>query len=177
MNSAVLAALLTATVTLAADAPSVPRAHVANAEKVINQQLSALYPDEPYFVLGLTRTIYLDGFGLVFSTEINLAVGPTLSPFHPVISEAEKKNYRDKKMSRLPRLKTEMYSILGSATTALQSAPQNENVVLGVTLFRYPWEDAAGIPSVIVMQAPWSKLLEARKKGASLESVVRVREY
>jgi hypothetical protein len=177
MNNAALVAVFTSAVVLAADAPSVPQAHIANAEKSINQQFAALYPDEPYFVLGLTRTIYLDGFGLVFSTEINLAVGPTLSPFHPVISEAEKKNYRDKKMSRLPRLKTEMYSILGSATTALQSAPLNENVVLGVTLFRYPWEDVSGIPSLIVMQAQWSKLLEARKKGAPLDSVVHVHEY
>jgi hypothetical protein len=59
----------------------------------------------------------------------------------------------------------------------LQSAPQTENVVLGVTLFRYPWENAAGLPSLIVMQAQWSKLLEARKKGAPLDSVVRVHEY
>jgi hypothetical protein len=174
---AVAAALLIAGLSVAADTPSVPGAEVANAEKIINQQFAALYPDEPYFLLGLTRSIYLDDFGVIFSTEINLAPGPAPSPFQIAITEQQRKNYRDKKMSRLPKLKTEMYSILGNASMALHSAPQSGNVVLGVTLFRYAWEDASGIPSQIVMQAQWSKLLEARRKGAPLDSVVRVREY
>jgi hypothetical protein len=177
LKPAPLLLMLAAAVTLGADAPPMPSADVAKAEKIINQQFAALYPDEPYFLLGLTRSIYLDDFGLIFSTEINLAPGPAPSPFQIAITEQQRKNYRDKKMSRLPKLKNEMYSILGNATMALHPPPQAGNVVLGVTLFRYAWEDASGIPSQIVMQAQWSKLLEARKKGAPLDSVVRVREY
>jgi hypothetical protein len=165
----------------AADVPTtavaVARAKVAGAEKLIDNQLASMYPDEPWFLLGPARGVYLEGFGVVFTAEVNLATGPVRTPFHMEITKEEIAKHRDKKLSRLPQLRLMMATILGSATNALDTLPASGQVVLGVTLLRYPYEDPKGIPSQIVMQAERGKLLDAQRRGVPLNTVIKVQEY
>jgi hypothetical protein len=50
-------------------------------------------------------------------------------------------------------------------------------MVLGITLLRYPYEDPKIAPSQIVMQGDRSKIVEAKKRQESLETVVHAVEY
>jgi hypothetical protein len=161
----------------ASGAPHVPRAQVASAENRINSELAAMYPDERYFIMAPARGMFLDNFGLIIMAEINLVTGPAITPFHQEITKEEIARHRDRKLSRLPKLRTDLMSILANTTTMVQLPPEAGNIVLGITLVRYPWENAAGIPTQIILQADWSKLGEARKQGKPLDSVVRVSEY
>lgn len=173
------AALSAATLAFAsgADAPKVPRAKIANAEKLVNTQLAAIVPEEPYFLIGLARGAYIDGVGVVFSAEINLATGPTVSPFKQDISRDQIEKLREKKESRLPLLKTRMINIVGSMANYLDTMPPGEEFVFAVTLLRYPWEDPAGIPAQIVMRVPRAKLLEAQRSKTPIDKAIGVREY
>lgn len=161
----------------AADAPRIPLAKVVNTEKLISTQLSAMYPEEPWFLIGPTRGVYLAGFGVVFSAEINLATGPTLSPFKQTITKEEIAHHRERKEARLPVLRNRLYEIVGQMASYLETLPPNEEFVLAVTLLRYPWEDASGMPSQIILRAPRAKVLEALRLNAHLDSVVKSQEY
>lgn len=159
-----------------AEAPRVPLAKVVNTEKLISTQFAAMYPDEPWFLIGMTRGVYLTGVGVVFSAEINLATGPSLSPFKQNITKEEISRHRDKKETRLPLLRKRMYSIVESMANYLETIPDNEEFVLTVTLLRYPWEEATG-PSQIVMRVPRGKLMDAQRQNARPDTVVKVQEY
>lgn len=155
----------------------VARAKVINAEKLINTQLAGMYPDEPWFLLGPARGVYLQGFGVVFTAEINLATGPTQSPFKMEITKEEIARHQDKKITRLPALRGMMAKLVGFTADYLDTLPAGEQLVLGITLLRYPYEDPKIAPSQIVMQAERSRVLEAKRKQEPIDTVVRAMEY
>ena len=61
--------------------------------------------DDPYLLIGDTRGVYLEGYGAVFTTEVNLANGPSLSPFRPSITKDDIARIRAKKLERFPILR------------------------------------------------------------------------
>lgn len=161
----------------AADTPRVSRAEVANVEKTVNSQLTGMFPDEPWLLLGMTRGVYVEGVGVIFSAEVNLATGPSPSPFNPTISPQVIAAHRDKKMSRMPKLRETMYAVVKSLSGAFPNLPGDEQVVFAVTLLRYPWEPAGGAPTQIVMHAPRAKLSDALAKNTPLTGAVAAQEY
>jgi hypothetical protein len=173
------ALLLTAAFAASSAEPQhgVPLAKIVNTQKLISTQLAAMYPEEPWFLIGPARGVYLGGFGVIFSAEINLAMGPSLSPFKQTITKEEIARHRDKEGVRLPILRERMYTIVGTMASYLETMPNNEEFVLAVTLLKYPWEDPAGIPSQIVMRVPRGKLMEAQRQNAKPDTVIKVQEY
>src|SRR5208282_4071738 len=84
----------------------VTRAALASVEKNCDGQLA--YTADAFDLLGTTRGVYLEGYGVVFSTELNLIVSPNLSPFHTSFSKIEIARIHDRKVERLPLLKQKM---------------------------------------------------------------------
>ncbi len=158
-----------------ADTVRVPRAKVAVTEKLISIRLASLFPEEPWFLIGFARGVYLEGTGVVFSAEINLATGPSLSPFKQTITKEEIARHRVRKLERLPILRKCMQSIVAEIGPTLALSP-TEEFVLAVTLLRYPWEDPAGMPSQIIMRAPRAKLTGSQLAERP-DSVIKVQEY
>ena len=161
-----------------ADTGKVPRAKIANVEKLINTQMASMVPDEPYFLIGLARGTYLDGIGVIFSVDINLVTGPTITPFRPAITKEEIAKLREKKEARLPLLRTKMHTVIGSMTSFLDGMPPGEEFIFVVTMLRYPYEEASSLPSQIVMRVPRGKLVEAQRAGNfKIDTVIRTQEY
>ena len=160
-----------------ADTPKVPRAKIVNMETLISTQLASMYPEEPYFVIGAARGMYLDGVGVVFSVEINLAMGPSQNPFSAAISKEAIARHRARKEERLPALKTKMFSVVTNMSNYFETLPANEEFILSVTLLRYPWEETAGQPSQIIMRVPRVKLVDAQRASAKSDKFIRVQEY
>jgi hypothetical protein len=153
----------------------VTRAKLASVEAAMNRELAAMYPDNPMLVLGKARGVYLDGYGAVFTAEIILLPGPTPSPFNPTISKAVVMRHHKEKLARIPVLKATMYKILCNAAESL-GIPDNEQVVVAVTLDRYSWEDPTGIPAQIVMQGERGRILADRTDRPALEAAVKLQE-
>src|SRR5437764_13246447 len=63
---------------MAGDPPRVGRTVLASMEKNLDDRVSRLWDDNPFVLLGPTRGIYLEGYHVVFTVEINLATGPTM---------------------------------------------------------------------------------------------------
>lgn len=161
-------------------AAPVNRGLIATVEIAMNKRVQALVPGEEFLLLGHTHGVYLEGVGCVFTTRINLAEGPGLSPFRPKLPESERAALHKKKMERLPVLRTAMREMLVSAAVVMEPVPPTERMVLSVSLLNMPHEDASGLPTQIVMQAERRTLmnfLAAKADPAALAAAVQVREY
>ena len=162
----------------AAADPRVTRVSLAAMERSFDRRVESVDVADPFMLLGTTRGLYLNGYGAVFTAEVNLVASAAISPFRPEFTKQEIARLRQKKYDRVTVLKEHMRNALIGAASSLDGVPPNEQVVLGVTLFYFNWEDRTGLPSQVVMQAPKKALLEARKGNpAPLQTALQVQEY
>lgn len=145
-----------------ADKSKVSRAAIQAIEGNMDSHLTKLWPDDPMQVLGLTQGAYINGFGAVFMSEVNLAPGAGITPFHQTITKDELTRMHDKKLTRLPKLKEAMQNMLLNSAASLDSIPANEQITLGITLFYWHGENTEGLPAQIVMHAQRRALVNAK---------------
>ncbi len=156
--------------------PRVTRASLAAMETSFDQRIARLNVADPMEVLGSTRRVYLEGYGVVFTTEVNLVVTPPITPFRMKITKEEVARVHQRKVERLPMLKRAMLEMLVGSGASLDDVPANEQVVVGVTLFFLNWEDRTGVPGQMVMQAQRQALLDykaGRIKDDALQTAIR----
>jgi hypothetical protein len=125
-----------------------------NLEKRLDDKVTAADAKDPVDLLGLTRGLYLPGYGAVFTTEISLIVTPSLSPFRQQITKEDAVKVHQRKIEHLASLKKAMREMWVEAATSLTSIPDTEQVVLAVRLLYQPWEDTKGLPGQIMMKGP-----------------------
>src|SRR5579871_4849935 len=93
----------------AGDAPRVSRSVLIETEKTLDSRLVRSAADNPFLLLGPTRGIYLDGYGAVFTAEVNLVSVPAaMQMFRPTFTPQEIGAHRQKKLERIPELKRSM---------------------------------------------------------------------
>ena len=160
--------------------PRVTRAALEGMERMIDQHISRITMDVPFDVLGTTRGCYITGFGSVFTAEISLAPTPALTPFRRKISPEEIARVHERKLAQLPRLKQMMREVLVSSAAALDTLAPEEQIVVGISLFHYSWENTSGMPEQVVMRANKKVLLDFQAKRITerdLDASIRVEEY
>jgi hypothetical protein len=148
-----------------ADKPRVSSAMLDQVGSILDAKFTAIWPQDPVEVMGVPQSAYLNGYGVVFMSKVNLAPAPGITPFHPAIKPDEVKRTHDKKMQRLDQLRTTMRTMLVDAAASLDSVPADDQVALGVSLFYWNWENHDGLPNQIVMHAPKKVLLAAKTGG------------
>jgi len=171
--------LLAAAVMATAAAPRVSREALHAMEVSFDQRIRTMNVDVPFELLGYTRGIYLEGYGAVFTSELNLLLSANVSPFQATMPKDYVMKLRQRKLERLPILKKGMQEEMLAMASSLDTVPANEKIVLGVSLLYHPWEDTAGLPSQILMQAERQKLLDVqlgRTSRSSLDSIIHVEE-
>ena len=172
--------LLAAVAVLCAATPRVPRSTLAGLERNFDQRLESFDINDPLYVLGATRGVYLEGYGAVFTSEISLVPPLTITPFRPNVSKEDIAKLRLRKLARLPHIKKLMRDMLVHSGNTLVTMPPQEQVVVGVVLSNLPWEDTTGLPPQIIMQAPRRVLSEFESGQISsnaLDAAIRVQEY
>lgn len=169
--------LVVALIAIAGDKPRVSRASLVAMEKSLDDRVTRFWGENPFALLGPTRGIYLEGYGAVFTAEVNLANSP-ITLMHLSLTKQELEEHHQKKLERVPKLKGILRQALADSAASLDGVSPEEQIVIAVFLARYPWEDTAGIPGQITMQAQKKKLLDAKRAGgAGLEAAIRITEY
>lgn len=159
---------------------AVSRPMINGVERSFNARLESLFPGELFAVLDTPQGVYVEGFGIVFTSRVNLVEAPGLGPFRPALKATELSAIREKKIQRLPVLRDSMRDAMVAAAGMLDSVPVDEQIVYGVNLFQHPYEDAKGLPTQIVMQASRKQLLTfqtQKKDKAALVAAIKVREF
>lgn len=172
-------ALLVMITPLAAQRGVPSRGEIAAMERSFDQRLQRFSIDTPMELLGMTRGLYLSGYGAVFTAEVNLVQTPGISPFRPTISKEDIARIKAAKVKRLPELKTMMREMMLTSAGSLDRLPLDERMVLGVSLFYNSWEESGGMPRMITMQAQKRALLDVatnRLARTSLDNIIQVRE-
>jgi hypothetical protein len=174
----VLAVLLLGLLTEAGQSAEVPRADIATMERSVDNQLKKINTENPFGVLGLTRGVYLEGYGAVFTAEVDLVTAPGISPFHPEFTKEDKARLRTAKLQRVATLRQVMREILLATAQSLDRVPVEEQIAIAVFLYHRTWEDQTGVPEQILMQAKRNALLDIaanRVERSALNTVVRER--
>jgi hypothetical protein len=153
--------------------PRIGHAAIAALEKSFDTRVLKVSATDPLEVMSAAQGVYLEGFGAVFTAQLDLIVTPTVNPFRQTMSEQEVARVRERKANRLPVLRSVMKEMMMETAVALRGMPGHEQVVVAVSLFHFNWEDTSGLPAQIVMRAPRRELL-AR---ASADSAIQVQEY
>ena len=164
MRLAGLAALLLATAMPGTQLakPKIPRAALAPLEGGFDASLSRPGQQPPFDLLGNTRAVYLKGYGVVFTAELNLIIAPRITPFRQFIAKEDVEKVYRQKLANLEPLRKAMRELLATSAASLNALPPNEQIVVSVTLFYYSWEQKAGLPSQILMQASKGELVQGR---------------
>lgn len=176
----VAAVLIAALPAQSAEKPGASRASLAAMEKRFDARISSIAKNDPFDLLGTTRGVYLAAYGVVFTAEVQLIITPTITPFRPSISKEEVANVHRRKLERVPVLKQAMQEMLVTSAVALDTLPPAEQIVVAVSLFYYSWEDKAGLPSQVLMQASKSVLLDyqlGKVNEEVLRASVRLQEF
>jgi hypothetical protein len=163
-----------------ADKPKVSVAMIKAIEESVDNRLQRIWPDDPVEMIGVTQGAYINGTGVVFVSELNLAPSAGISPFHPTRTADELKRIHDKKISRLPKLKAAMQEWLLNSAGSLDPIPPEEQIALGITLFYWSGENTEGLPAQIVMHGSKRALLDIRTGRAdksTLSSALAVEEF
>ncbi len=175
-----MTAAVSASAAEASVAPRVARGTIAIAEKNLDNRFIRLWDDNPVAVLGPSRGVYLEGYGAVFTAEVNLVAGPPMTLFGISATPDYKARYKQIKIARIPDLKKELQKALADLATSKEMAavPPDEQIVLVAFLSHYPWEDLSGVPAQIMMQGSKKKLMEAKSAGgASLEAAIQAVQF
>ncbi len=123
-------------------------------EDGFNLKLARFNPGEPVYMLGSTRGVYLQGFGAVFSAELELVQSPTVNPFHQKILPEEIVATHARKVKQLPLLRQAMHDQLMACAKSLDAMPANEQIVMVVRLdYQTAWENTDGLPAQILLRA------------------------
>ena len=165
--------LVTAAYAAAGETPRVDRTQMEKVEKSLDGTLLRFTTDNSHTLIGLTRGVYLEGVGAVFTAEV-IVVNAGVNIMHPLPSKEEIVQIRNKKLERIPILRKVLKDALVAAAASLSTIPPDEQVVIAVILPRFQFEDAAGVPAQITVQATKRKLLES--KGAALDTLIRITE-
>jgi hypothetical protein len=180
-----IAVILAAAGALAAQAASTVGAQPAKIDRAVFTKVSegldngfrALWPDNPLEVVGVTHAVYIHGYGVVLSGELNLAPGLNTTPFHPTITKQDVARTRQTKMDRMGALRNAMQDLLVKSAAQLRDVPDNEEIALAVVLFYWHWEDRSGLPDQLVVHASRKALLAAGTDKAAVASAVHFEEY
>jgi hypothetical protein len=160
--------------------PLVSRGALRAVEIFLDNKLIQEMPDGRIELIGNTRGVYLEKYGAVFTIEVNLWEKAVVSPFHPKWTKEEIAVARKKKLERLPVLRQDLREALFMSASTIDTLPPNELVVVCANIDFFSWEDAAGMPTQIVMRAPKHSLLDLsmnRGDKQKLEADIQVQEY
>lgn len=176
----VLLAIAAAALCFAATESRVSRASILAVEHSINEKFESASTD-PLYVLGDAHGTYLEGYGALFTSEVNLINNGPLNPnpFKPTVSKAEVAASRDRKLKNLAILRDSMRSLMMNASGTLEGLPPNEHIAMETKLFSYSWEENRAVPHRLFMTALKQKLLDAKAAHAGqaeLASIIEEQE-
>jgi hypothetical protein len=111
-------------------------------------------PNEPVDLLGETRGVHVEGYGIVFTAVVSLVKTPELNPFLREIPKERADHIHQLRVDRLPVLKAAMREMmhLMAMTFAIQ-IPPDQKVLLEVRLKYGTWENTVGMPAHVLMTA------------------------
>lgn len=156
------------------------RDQIAAAEQVVDQRFQAVGSDTVMTVIGNSRGAYIEGYGVVFNVQVNIAPVGNINPFRRSYSDEEIRQINIRKRQRIETLEQRTRELLVELSDSISGLPANEKIAIAVSLFHFAWEDLTALPKQMVMAAAKSVLAQAKSGAlplADLRSRLNVRYF
>jgi hypothetical protein len=126
-----------------------------NLEKTFDGRLDAMDTKDPLDTVGWggTRGVYLEGFGMVFTTDLSLIRTPSINPFRATIPDDLKVQVHQRKLNHVPQLEDLMKELVTISARTLAPLPDDQKIVYVVRMRYLPYEQTYGLPAQIMMTA------------------------
>lgn len=145
------------------DAPSFTL--LRGIENGIDGHLSAIDVNRPVQNLRDAFAIYLSGYGVAITMEIDIMATPFNFPGITTISDEMKTQTHKQKLQRLPVVVAAMKEEMRRAASTLEGRmPDNEFIVMIARIDYRPWEDTTDLPKRQI-------ILRADRKAASMGDI------
>lgn len=138
-----------------AAATHIPQAMLWNLEKVFDGRLDAMDTKDPLDTVGRggTRGLYLEGFGMIFTSELSLIATPSINPWRTSITPELRASVHQRKLDHLPPLEGLMKDLMKVSAMTLVPLPDDQKIIYVVRLRYLSYEDTTGLPAQIMMTA------------------------
>jgi len=171
-----LAVPLFAAAVYAATTPRVSVNVLKVVELSLDDRIKSLWPENPFSIIRLTRGLYLDGYGAVFTVDVSPVLSTT-SMMHPTVTKDEVVKAHKVRGERIAQLKQAMRLAVADAAASLDPVPADDQVTLVVYLASHDWEDVSGMPGQMTFRGKKKVLLDAKHAGvAALTQAVTITE-
>jgi hypothetical protein len=135
-------------------AARIPLDAIRELERTFNGRLSGLAGvDQPAELMGDTRGVQLEDYGVVFTTEVSLVITPGLMPGRPKIPPEMAARVKVQRLERMPLLQAAMKEMMRNMAAAFTQIPASQHLLLVVRLYYGSWEDTTGMPAQVIMRA------------------------
>ena len=148
----------------------VNRASLVEIEGRLNDTFRTIAAD-PYDLLGTARGTYIEGYGTLFTVELNLVYVTQMSPFRPAMTKDEIERVHERKLRKLTVLREQLKQQMLNASMSLGSMPGKERITMEAFLWNYNWETTGGLPHRITLSAERQKLVEAKASKGPLDFI------
>lgn len=179
LRAALILIAASALTVLAASGSPVSRELIEKLERQIDRRIQQYNIDDPIVLLGATRGTYLQGYGVVFMVEVNLAP-VAVTPFHPRMSKDQIERLRLKKLNRLKDLQEMLEDLLVASARQLHNLDPDERVAIAASLFHFSWENTEGLPRQLLVSARHRDLLKAhpsQDSGGGAQTSIEVTSF
>jgi hypothetical protein len=156
------------------------RAQIVAAERIVDQRFQSVGDNAPMAVVGNSRGAYIEGYGVVFNVQVNIAPVGNISPFRRSYSDEEIRQINIRKRQRIETLEQRTRELLVELSGSIPGLPANEKIAIAVSLFHFTWEDLTELPKQMVMAAAKSVLAQAKSGSlplADLRSRLNIRYF
>lgn len=132
----------------------IPAQAIGELERAFNDRLVSMADvNERVDLLGDTRGVQLEDYGVVFTAEVSLVITPGLMPGRPKIPPEMAARVHKLRVERMPLLKVAMKEMMAIMAASLTQIPASQRIVLVVRLYYGAWEDTNGMPAQVIMRA------------------------
>jgi hypothetical protein len=133
-------------------------------EKQFTERALALWGDDRYMFFLQPQAYFVDHFGILLTTGLNIAPGPLpLMIFRGPITKQEIATRKRIVLGRMPKFREFLKSELMDAAAMFPGEPDTDRLSIAVTIYHFTWEDTADIPTQIVAQGVKKDLLGAKE--------------
>jgi hypothetical protein len=154
-----------------------PQADVAIAEKICNAAIRGYSIDAPIDHLLPAHGVYVDGFGVVVITDVNLVALPPLFGFTGGVTDSDRARIHETKVKRFPAVRELLARVTAEMAGGLDRLSPEENVLLRVNFYNFEFENKNDLPKRLTISGRKKDLVDAVRKGslpAALSGILKV---
>ncbi len=154
-----------------------PRAEVKAVEQLCDKAL-ANYAIDTIDQVTHARALYIEGYGVLITFEVDLSRVSPLVGFAGGLSKAQRDKIRENEVKRLPEFRQFVQGLAVDAVKPLEHLSPQEHLMVHVDFDYSPYEDREGLPDALSLTATKKDLAGAAARKTpvdGLSSILKVK--